>query len=75
MALTNGLLSIMDNDDIIFVITKEELQNEAIEKIGRKLTDEEINIAKDAYEWGLRPLSIDIINNTIFTEMINEDRN
>jgi len=75
MALTNRLLSIMENDDIVFVITKEELQNEAMEKIGRKLTDEEINVAKDAYEWGLRTLSIDIINNTIFTEMINENRN
>jgi len=60
----------MKEDNIIFVITKDELQDEAMERIGRKLTDEEIDIAKDAFEWGLRTCNIDIIYNTIFTEMI-----
>lgn len=61
--------STMMKQDIIFSITKEDLQNEAKERIGRKLTDEEIDIAKDAFEWGLSG-SHHIIYNTIFTEMI-----
>jgi len=58
----------MENDNI-FSITIKDLQNEAIEKIGRKLTEEEIDIAKDGFEWGLS-FSLDIVYNTIFTEMI-----
>jgi len=60
----------MENN-IIFQITKENLQYEAIEKIGRKLTNEEIEIAKDGLEWGLLT-NIDVVYHTIFTEMINE---
>jgi len=57
------------NDNIIFQITKEDLQAEAIEKIGRNLTDNEIDVAKDGLEWGLLT-NIDVVYNTIFTEMI-----
>jgi len=53
----------------IFAITLEDLQYESIERIGRKLTEKEIDIAKDGLEWGLLS-SIDIVYNTIFTEMI-----
>jgi len=56
--------------NIIFQITKEDLQSEAMERIGRKLTDEEIDIAIDAFDWGLRTSAVDIIFDTIFTEMI-----
>ena len=59
----------MINDNIIFQITKEDLQAEAIEKIGRNLTDNEIDVAKDGLEWGLLT-NIDVVYNTIFTEMI-----
>ena len=60
----------MKDDSIIFQITIGDLQNESMERIGRKLTEEEINIAINAFEWGLRTSAVDIIYNTIFTEMI-----
>lgn len=56
-------------NEIIFAITKEDLQYEAKEKIGRELTDEEILIAKKALEWGIGE-SIGIVYNTIFSEII-----
>ncbi|GHU75469.1 hypothetical protein FACS189413_19930 [Bacteroidia bacterium] len=58
-------------DNIIYKITVEDLQREAIESIGRELNDEEIDIAKDAFEWGLDETN-HIICNTIFTEMIKK---
>ncbi|MDR2910827.1 MAG: hypothetical protein LBV47_05635 [Bacteroidales bacterium] len=61
--------------DIIFSITKEDLQNEAMQRIGRNLTDDEINVAKKGIEWGIANSALDITYNTIFTEMINENRN
>jgi len=63
------------NDNIIFQITVEDLHSEAMERVGRKLSDEEIDIAKDGLNWGLHTCTLDIIYNTIFTEMINENRN
>jgi hypothetical protein len=57
--------------EIVFAITKEDLQYEAIEKIGRKLTDEEILIAKKGLESGLL-FDIDTVYNTIFFEMIEQ---
>jgi len=65
----------LERDDIIFVITKEELQDEAMERIGRELTEEEVDIAIDAFEWGFRTMAVDVTYQTIFTEMINENRN
>ena len=60
----------MKENNIIFIITKEDLQNEAIKRIGRQLSDEETDIAKEAFECGLQTCTIDIIYNTIFEEMI-----
>jgi hypothetical protein len=40
-------------NNIIFSITTEELQDEAIRLIGRKLTDEELYTAKKGIEAGL----------------------
>ena len=60
---------------IIFQITEEDLQNEAMERIGRLLTDDEVEIAKDGIEWGISDSALEITYNTIFTEMINENRN
>lgn len=58
-------------NEIFFAITREDLQYEAKEKIGRELTDEEILIAKKALEWGIGE-SIGIVYNTIFSEMIEQ---
>ena len=57
------------NSNIIFQITEEDLQYEAMEKIGRKLSNDEIEIAKKGLEWGLLT-TIDVVYNTIFKEMI-----
>ncbi len=58
-------------NEIVFAITKQDLQHEAIEKIGRELTDEEILISKKALEWAIGE-SIGIVYNTIFSEMIEQ---
>ena len=53
----------------VFAISIEDLQFEAKEKLGRKLTEEEILIAKKGLENGLLT-SIDIVYSAIFSEMI-----
>ena len=58
------------DDCIIFQITEEDLQNEAIERIGRKLTEDEIYSAKKGIEWGLGDINLIMTYDTIFNEMI-----
>lgn len=58
-------------NEVIFAITKEDLQFEAREKIGRELNDEEVLIARKGLESGLLT-DINSIYNTIFSEMINQ---
>ena len=58
------------NNEILFKITKEDLQEEAQEKIGRELNNDEIHIAKKGLESGLLT-NIEIIYQTIFHEMID----
>jgi hypothetical protein len=62
----------MTENGIVFQITKEDVQNEAIERIGRKLTENEIDIAKKGIEWGLGDITLMITYDTIFNEMIKE---
>lgn len=59
----------IERDKLVFYITLEELQSEALEKIGRTLTCEEIHVAKKGLEFGLRT-DIDTVYATIFREMI-----
>jgi hypothetical protein len=56
-------------DTSIFSITVGDLQNIAIEKIGRTLTQEELLITKKGLEYGLLT-DIETIYSTIFYEMI-----
>jgi hypothetical protein len=56
--------------NIIFQITEKDLQNEALNRIGRKLDWEEIRTAQKWIEEGLGGLALDIVYNTIFTEGI-----
>ena len=40
-------------DEIIYLITMEDLQHDAVERIGRELSDDEVRIAKKCIEYGL----------------------
>ncbi|MCX6162313.1 MAG: hypothetical protein NTV87_13400 [Ignavibacteriae bacterium] len=57
------------SQEYVFTITLEDLQSEAKEKIGRELTEDEIDIAKKGLHYGLMT-GIHIVYNTIFYEMI-----
>jgi hypothetical protein len=61
----------MQQNEILFAITTEDLQYEAKEKLGRELSDDEIEIAKRGLENGLL-FDINTIYKTIFKEMINK---
>ena len=61
----------IQTNENVFVITKQDLQYEAKEKIGRELTDDEIEIAKKGLECGLLT-DVDSVYQAIFTEMIGE---
>lgn len=67
-------MDITQSNEILLPITVEDLQSEAIEKIGRKLNDDEIRIAKKGLENGLLT-NIDVVYSTIFNEMIDYERN
>ena len=55
-------------DNLLFSISEEDMQIEALEKIGRTLTGEELEIARKGLEWGLLT-DIDSVYNAIFEEM------
>jgi len=55
----------------IFSISEDDVQIEAIERIGRKLTEDEMQIAKKGLESGILT-GIHIIYQTILSEMIIE---
>ncbi len=61
----------INKEEVLFYITKETMQHEAMQKIGRHLTEEELDIAKDGLDWGLMT-GIDIVYDTILFEMIKE---
>lgn len=56
---------------LLFSISEKDAQAEALEKIGRTLNDEELEIAKKGLENGLM-FDIDTVYNTIFKEMIKK---
>ena len=58
----------MEEEKILFVITVADVQHWAEEKLGRRLTYEELQIAKDKWEWGLSE-DIDMGYSAIFEEM------
>jgi hypothetical protein len=55
-----------------FTIYLEDLQDEAVQKIGRELTSDEIDFAKKGLKWGILS-SIDDIYHSIFQDIKNEE--
>lgn len=66
--LKHSMNTTFQSNRTIFSITTDDFQDEAIQKLGRELTDEEIDLAKDYLEWGILS-SIDIVYNTIFNDI------
>lgn len=62
----------IDKDDILFYISKENLQYEALQKIGRYLTEDEMDVAKKGMEWGIMT-DIETVYNTILFEIIKNN--
>jgi hypothetical protein len=59
----------MKINNLVFSISLEDLQSEALRIISRTLNEDEVNIARKGLEYGLLT-DIDIIYKTIFSEMI-----
>lgn len=57
------------NNEVIYPVTVENLQNEAINQIGRKLTDDELYTAKKCIECGLSSV-IDITMKAAIEESV-----
>ena len=60
------------DDQEIFTVTIDNLQNEAINRIGRKLTDDELYTAKKGIESGLS-FDIDTVMKAAIDEAIKKD--
>lgn len=61
----------VNSEDVLFAITTIDIQDEAMEKLGRELTQEELLVAKKGLESAFLT-DIDTIYRTIFTEMIGK---
>ena len=61
--------SIAMENDILFAIRVEDIQEYATRKINRELTEDELNVAKKGLENALL-FDIDTVYNTIIFEMI-----
>lgn len=62
----------INKEELLFYIDTETMQYEAMQKIGRHLTEEELDVVKDGFDWGLMT-DIDTVYNTILFEMIKRD--
>jgi hypothetical protein len=59
------------NNEIIFSVTVEDLQNEAIGRVGRKLADKELHTAKEGVESSLS-FDIDTVMKTVIEEAVEK---
>ena len=57
----------LDPDEVIFIITREEIQQQAVERIGRRLTDDEIHVVQKGLQSGLL-FDIDSVFDAVFEE-------
>ena len=58
----------MEGEKPLFVITVADAQHCAEEKLGRRLTYEELQVVEDKLEWGLCE-RLDVVYDTIFDEI------
>jgi len=68
---SNNNSSTIEKKQLLYILTIEDLQHEAMERIGRELTDDEIAIAKDRFEWGFE-FPRDIVYDVLFNEEIRK---
>ncbi len=61
------------NNEVIYPITVGDLQNGAVERIGRKLNDDELHTAKKCVEWGLSSI-VDITLKSAIGEAVDKNR-
>ena len=64
----NDLIS---TENLVYYLTKKDIQFEAKKRIGRELEDEEFKIIRKLLDNGIS-INLDIIYNTIFTEEIKK---
>jgi hypothetical protein len=62
-----------NRENVIFSINLEDLQEEAVRHIKRKLTDDEVDTAKKCIEWGLYT-GIDIVFKSAIDEAVKQNR-
>lgn len=58
---------------VIYPITIGDVQNDAIKRIGRRLTDDELHTAKKCVEWGISSI-VDITLKSAIDEAIEKNR-
>jgi len=61
-----------ENIEVIYPITIEDLQNDAVRRIGRKLDDDELHTAKKCVEWGLSSI-VDITLKSAIEEAVDKN--
>ncbi|MEK7117428.1 MAG: hypothetical protein AAB861_01500 [Patescibacteria group bacterium] len=61
------------SNEVIYPITIDDLQNDAVRRIGRKLNDDELHIAKKCVEWGLSSV-VDITLKSAIEEAIDKNQ-
>ncbi|HLB32030.1 MAG TPA: hypothetical protein VJL27_00565 [Patescibacteria group bacterium] len=66
-------MEIQENMNIIYPITIEDLQNDAVKRIGRKLNGDELHTAIKCVEWGLSSIT-DITLKSAIDEAIGKNR-
>ncbi len=61
-----------ENLQVIYPITVEDLQDDAVRRIGRKLNDDELHTAKKCVEWGLSSI-VDITLKSAIEEAVDKN--